>query len=148
MQKVPLHQHCQSLVEQKLMAVETALREAKGAAHEETKSSAGDKYETSRAMMHLEQEKLARQRAEVLKLRKVLDQINPYQTSGQVSLGSLVESSRGMFYLAVSLGAIVWEGKTYFVISAVAPIGQALRGLRAGDTFAFNGDTVTIRRVW
>ena len=145
--KIRLHEHCRWLVQQKIADLEAARREAQGAANEETKSSAGDKYETGRAMMHLEQEKLARQQAEALKLHQVLDQINPHRTSDQVMLGSLVETNHGTFYVAVSLGNVAWEDDSYFVISPVAPIGQALLGLRAGDAFTFNGNTVRIDKV-
>ena len=148
MQKLRLHQHCQLLVQQKIDALEAAMREAQGAANEETKSSAGDKYETGRAMMQLEKEKLAGQRAEVLKLKRVLDQVNPQRPSDQVTLGSVVATSQGTFYVAISLGSVSFEETTYFVISPVAPIGQALRGLRTGDHFVFNGKAVTISDVW
>ena len=147
MQKTRLHEYCQSLVQQKLTSVEEALQAARGAAHQETKSSAGDKYETGRAMMHLEQEKLARQRSEALKLKKVLDQINPRRVSEQIALGSLVTTSRGIFYVAVSLGSVAFEEASCFVISPVAPLGQVLQGLRVGDTFPFGGATETVDRI-
>ena len=147
MKKLRLHEHCQWVVQQKLTGVEEALQAARGAAHQETKSSAGDKYETGRAMMHLEQDKLARQRVEVLKLKKVLDQINPRRKAEQVTLGSLVTTSRGTFYVAVSLGSMVFEETSYFVISPVAPLGQALQGLRAGDSFTFGDTTETVERI-
>ena len=147
MLKIRFHEHCHSLVQEKLAEIEAAMREAQEAANEETKSSAGDKYETSRAIMHLEKEKLASQRTEILKLIRVLEQINPHRPADPITLGSLVETSQGTFYLAVSLGNVTFEGNTYWVISPVAPIGQALLGLRVGDNFIFNGNTVKITDV-
>ena len=148
MQKVGLHEHCQSVIQQKLDEIEAAIRQAQRAANEETESSAGEKYETGRAMMHLEKEKLASQQAATLKLKKVLDQINPRRPTDQIALGSLVDTSQGTFYIAVSLGSVLFEERRYLVISPVAPIGQALQGLRAGDDFVFNGNTVKINHVY
>lgn len=144
MQKLALYHHCQSLVQQKINEADTAMRAAQAAANEETKSSAGDKYETGRAMMHLEKEKLARQQAEALKLKKVLDQINPEHSATTVALGSLVQTDIGRFFVAVGLGSVTLDGQPCFVISPVAPIGRAMQGKRAGEEFMFNRETVRI----
>ena len=144
MQKKRLYAHCQSLVRRKIEEIEAAMREAQGAANEETKSSAGDKYETGRAMMHLEKEKLASQRAEVFKLKKVLDQIDPNRQLAKIALGSLVQTSRGQFFLAVGLGNVTIDEDSCFVISPAAPIGQAMLGLSAGERFTFRGEDVKI----
>ncbi len=147
MQKKQLYAHCQSLVQQKVEDLEAAMREAQGAANEETKSSAGDKYETGRAMMHLEKEKLASQRNEALKLKRVLDQIDPERQSTQVVLGSLVQTSHGRFFVAAGLGNITLNEESCFVISLAAPIGQSMLGLRVGECFTFNGKTMEIIEI-
>lgn len=147
MQKKRLYAHCQSLVRKKIEDIEAAMREAQGAANEETKSSAGDKYETGRAMMQLEKEKLASQRAEVLKLKKVLDQIDPNRQPTKITLGSLVQTSRGQFFVAAGLGNIMLDEEACFVISPTAPIGQAMMGLEAGEQFVFRGEVVKISEV-
>ena len=112
-------------------------------ANQETKSSAGDKYETGRAMMHLEKEKLASQRAEALRQKKVLDQIN-LSPSPAVALGSLVQTNRGWFFVAVGLGKMSLEQEECFAISPAAPIGQALMGKVAGEACTFNGASLII----
>lgn len=147
MNKTALYTHCQSLVQQKLDEAEAAMRAAQTAANEETKSSAGDKYETGRAMMHLEKEKLASQHAEALKLKKVLDQINPSRRTEKVALGSLVETNVGWFFVAVGLGQVKVEGQTYFLISPAAPIGRLLWGKAVNESFIFNGKEVVINHI-
>lgn len=57
--------HCRQYIHQRLDTVTRALEEVRQAVNEETKSSAGDKHETSRVMMQLEQEKLSLQLVEV-----------------------------------------------------------------------------------
>ncbi|WP_244939755.1 hypothetical protein [Kaistella daneshvariae] len=73
------------------------------AANNETKSSMGDKYETSREMVQQEINNLQIQLKENLKARNSLQiiNVNPHQNVG---LGSLVETDKGLFYIAVS-----WE---------------------------------------
>ena len=147
MNKTALYKHCQSLVQQKLDEAEAAMRAAQAAANEETKSSAGDKYETGRAMMHLEKEKLASQHAEALKLKKVLDQINPDRRTEKVALGSLVQTNIGWFFIAVGLGQVKVEGQTYFLISPAAPIGRLLWKKSVDESFTFNGKEVVIKGI-
>ena len=147
MNKHDLYAHCQSLVQQKLDEAGKAMHAAQAAANEETKSSAGDKYETGRAMMHLEKEKLASQHAEALKLKKVIDQINPDRPTEKVELGSLVETSMGWFFVAIGLGQVKVEGQTYFLISPAAPIGRLLWGKSVDESFTFNGKEVVVKNI-
>lgn len=147
MQKKQLYEECQRLIQQRIDVIDAAMREAQGSANEETKSSAGDKYETGRAMMHLETEKLTSQRVEILKLKRVLDQIDPLRPASDVSLGSLVHTEQGLFYLAVGLGTVAVEEQFCTVISPMAPLGQALRGHRIGDQVTFNGRSFSIHNI-
>ena len=97
-----------------LLALDKAAQQS---ANNETKSSAGDKYETGRAMMHLEKERLARQMIEVAKLRKPLEMINPEKIESTVALGSIVTTENRNYFLSVSLGEVELEEEKYFCIS-------------------------------
>ncbi len=147
MDKKGIHERCRWLVAQKIDQSEAAIQEAQRAANEETKSSAGDKYETGRAMMHLEQEKLASQRAAALQLKKVLDQIDPDRLQPQVTLGSLLQTNRGWFYVAVGLGQIEVGHESCFVISPAAPLAKALWGRKAQEVVQFDQETIRILLV-
>ena len=144
MKKKTIHERCLWLVQQKITDAESAIREAQRAANEETKSSAGDKYETGRAMMHLEQEKLASQRASAQQLLMILHQIDPDRRPARVELGSLVKTGQGWFYVAVGLGKIQVEDESCFVISPAALLGQALWGRQAGEEAMLNAKPVQI----
>lgn len=116
-------------------------------ANEETKSSAGDKYETGRAMMELEKRKYAQQLSNALQLKKTMDQITPEKKQERVNLGSLVKTSNGTFYIAASLGQTTIDGISCFIISTASPIGKACMALKAGDSFTFNGGEYRIEEV-
>lgn len=120
---------------------------AQQAANEDTKSSAGDKYETNREMMQAEKDKAMQQLSEASKLRKVLDGINPKNNSESVGLGSLVKTNIGLFYIAVAIGEFEIDKSKVFGISPVSPIGSALKGYEKGDNINFNGREVIIELV-
>jgi transcription elongation GreA/GreB family factor len=145
--KKKLHSKCYKIASQKVNELSSIIQEAQDAANNETKSSAGDKHETGRAMAQLETEKLTKQLSEALKLEQTLSQINPETEHQQVGLGSLVTTNNGIFYITASLGKIELENKLYFVISAVSPIGQLLIGLKKNDSFSFNGKGYLINNI-
>lgn len=70
----------------------------------------GDKYETSREMVQQEINNLQIQLTEIIRVKNSLKSIsvNPHQNAG---LGSLVETDKGLFYIAVSLGMIDYGKK-------------------------------------
>jgi transcription elongation GreA/GreB family factor len=135
------------LLGSRIQAVEEAMHAVQHDGYEETKSSAGDKYETGRAMIHLEMEKLSTQREEFLKSKATLDKLDFQKSSDVIQPGSVVLTDDQRFYLAVSLGQISVDGNTYFCISPAAPIGQALLGKRKGDTISFRNQRFKILDV-
>ena len=58
--KQTLYNFCVTYINQRMATAQQAIHTAQASANEETKSSAGDKYETGRAMMQLEIEKIVR----------------------------------------------------------------------------------------
>jgi len=145
--KVKLYELCTAFVGQRIASSQKAIEHAQLAANEETKSSAGDKYETGRAMMQLEIEKQSVQLGEAMKLKQVLSLINPEKTSDTVQSGSLVVTDQGNFYISISAGKLDVEGITYFAVSPVSPIGALLMGKKSGEAIQLNGKSFTIRKI-
>ena len=146
--KMKVHALCLEQAEQQISSAQEAMKAIQLASNQETKSSAGDKYETGRAMMQLEQEKNARQLMEAMKLKKVLDQLNPAKECKEVSPGALIFTNNGNFYLSAGLGKFTMEGKEYMAISAVSPLGQQLKGLKAGQEAKVNGRNFKIEALF
>jgi len=147
MDKQRVHQALQVKAQARLSDLQAALNDAMAATADDSKSTAGDKHETSRAMAHLEQEKLGVQYSEATKLLEVLKRIDPDTTSPTVRLGSLVETSIGWFYLSVGLGQITIDGASVFSLTPMALFGQVLLGKKAGDTISWQGKDVRIIEV-
>jgi transcription elongation GreA/GreB family factor len=117
------------------------------ASNNETKSSMGDKYETSREMVQQDINNLQIQLNENTRARTSLKliSVNPHQI---ISLGSLVETEKGLFYIAVSLGEIRYNEKKIFVISTESPLGKTLAGKKKGDQISLNNLKQTIQNLW
>ena len=114
----------------------------------ETKSSAGDKHETNRAMLQLEMEKASQQFITVNKMNEVLQKININAYSKTAKLGSLIYTNQHIYFLAVSLGEIEVFGNKIFVISTLSPIGRLLLGKTKGDTFFFNQKQMDVLNIF
>lgn len=145
--KQHLYEACQFYIDQRIKTIENAIASAKEAATDDTKSSAGDKYETTREMMQQEIDRNTTQLNEALKLRQALSLIDPQSSSETTQNGSLVITNNGNFYLSVSAGAIDIDGTIYFAISPVSPIGSKLLKLKKGDKFTFNNKEYLITEI-
>lgn len=142
--KEELHEHCHKLVDDRIALARKLIQEAQTASNQDAKSSMGDKYETSREMMALEMRKAGEQLQESSKLKQVLSELNIGLISKKISLGSLIATSIGSFYLSISLGQMQIKGKTIFVLSAVSPLGKELLNKQKGDSFVFNSRNIEI----
>jgi transcription elongation GreA/GreB family factor len=142
-----LYNYCLLYIEQRVSTIQKAIKDAQASANEETKSSAGDKYETGRSMMQLEIEKNTTQLAQALKLKQALSLINPDKKSSDVQNGSIVITDQSNYYIAISINQIDIEGTTYFPISPASPIGLKMMGLKKQDSFQWNKTTYTIREI-
>ncbi len=143
-----LFKKCTEIVNEKINHINTALKEAQDAANNETKSSAGDKHETSRAMAQLETEKLTNQLTEALKLLTVLAKVNLSTNNKTIALGSLVVTNKNNFYISISLGKLTIDNETIFAISTLSPIGKLLLTKKEGTTFNFNSKNYTISKIY
>jgi transcription elongation GreA/GreB family factor len=145
--KSKLYQHCLSYIGQRIETSRQAIAEAQHSADEETKSSAGDKYETGRAMMQLEMEKHASQLEESQKLKRILEAVDIHVNSEVIIPGSIVFTDQTNFFLSIGAGQVDIDGKIFLNVSAASPIGNKMIGLKAGDSFQMNTKTYKILKV-
>ncbi|MGW9684488.1 3-oxoacyl-ACP synthase [Flagellimonas sp. 2504JD1-5] len=145
--KEQLLNFCWESIEEKAARLKKRSTELQESLGSETKSSAGDKHETGRAMVQLEQEKLGNQLMELDKTKAILQKVDVAKNSSKIILGSLVKTSTTNYFIAVSTGMYVKEGDTVFCISPSAPIAQLLLGKEQGDSIAFNGTKMEILEV-
>lgn len=135
--KTELFAICHQNLDEKLSMLENRLESLKDARDNETKSSAGDKFETGRAMMQSEIDKCNGQLFQVRQDKAKLKVLAKTSVEDQVIPGALVETSTGKYLIAIGMGKILYENKEYYGISAQSPIGKALLGKRVGDVYTF-----------
>jgi hypothetical protein len=136
--KQQVYHHCLGLLQNKQKVLEDALKQALESGNQDSKSSAGDKHETAKAMLQLEQEKLAKQIQTIEQQTALLYQYAPATKHSSVVSGSLVQTNRGYFYIAVGLGKLSIDNINCFAISAQSPIGQVLLNKQVNDRIVFN----------
>jgi hypothetical protein len=145
--KTQLHALCAAFVQERIEAAQAAMLTAQESANSETKSSAGDKYETGRAMAQEERNRNAVQLQQALQLQGELTRINPELPCDTVRPGALVTTSMGRFFVSISAGKLTVEGQDYFAVSVAAPVAAALSGKRAGESVLFNGKPVQVKYI-
>jgi len=145
--KDELYKACKVFIDDRLQSVLDRIANIQESLKSETKSSAGDKHETGRAMLQLEREKAGNQLADIQEQQELFSKVTIGGVSDVVRLGSLVYTSSGIYFLAISVGAITVATNTYYAISPRSPIGKVLLGKVNGDVFVFNGVTRTITAI-
>ena len=145
--KQELYSLCKAHLEKGINEVASAIADMRSAMHNETKSSMGDKYETTREMLQQEinmnMDRLSKMKAELA----ALEAIDINNTSAIVVPGSVVTTDSGDFFLSVSIGKLMVDGKQYYAVSLLSPIGLQLKGKQQGEAFSLNGKAYNILSI-
>ena len=145
--KEELYKACKVFIDDRLQVVLDRIANIQESLKSETKSSAGDKHETGRAMLQLEREKAGNQLADIQKQQELFSRVIIDASSEVARLGSIVTTNKGVYFLAISVGAIEIGTKRYYAISTSSPIGKVLLGKKNGEEFSFNGITQQIQEI-
>ena len=138
---------CRSFLDERIKNLEAQLRELTSGAENDSKSSAGDKHETSRAMMQLEHENISRQLDGFLKEKNELVQLDT-TTNDVITKGSLIKTNRGFIFLSVAIGKITVDSTDVMALSTRSPLGSKLLGLKKGACAEVNGMRYQIEEIY
>ena len=139
--------HVKKLLDEKLVKFQNELRQLQKSSNEETKSSMGDKYETGRAMVMQEQEKMADQIEQVQGQLRMLNAINLTKDFVEAQFGAMIITKLGVYFISISYGILEFKKQKVFMISANAPVAQAMLGKSKGDEFILNGRKIEIQKI-
>jgi len=145
--KSALLEACKDFVGKRFNKVKQTIADIEESLMEESKSSAGDKHETGRAMLQIDRENAGKQLHEIEKLQQLLPRIDVKATSNYARLGSLVYTDKATYFLSISIGDMVVSKTHYFCVALQSPIGQLLSGKKKGDHIVFNGKEHKITSV-
>lgn len=136
--KKKVHAVCAQQIDARINELEALIADARASSQNETKSSAGDKHETARAMAHLEEEKN----------QQSLQQFNKMRQAFQQQSHTLVYTCKGYFYISVALGKVEVDGKPVMVISPASPLGSELLTLGENEQTEVNNIQYTAISIW
>lgn len=144
--KKSLYDFCSDYANKRIKTVNDALRDAQAGANAESKSTAGDKHDTSRSMMQIEVEQLSKQLSEAKQLKADLEKISPSakQAGGP---GALVMTTNGNYFIAIAAGKTEIGGVSYFTVSAISPIATTLKGVTKDKLVKFNDVAIKVLDV-
>ena len=146
--KINLFKHCEIVLNKKLNTFYNQKKELKQALNSESKSSAGDKHEIGRAMIHLEMEKLGNLITEAEQNFKKLQSIKNHNNNSEViGLGSAVLTDKANYYISIAADIYKINSKMFYCISSKSPIGKLLIGKKLDDKIEFNNQVMKIIKI-
>lgn len=145
--KEELYKDCLDFVSKRLATVQAVISSNQKALESETKSSAGDKHETGRAMLQLEMEKVSQQLLVTQQMKETLSKINFSKEVDVVCLGAVVETNIANYFISIGAGELKKRSKTYYAVSIMSPIGKILLGKRIDNEVVLNGKIIKIKNI-
>ena len=145
--KPEIHQTIVTLLSESILQATRDYELAKESRDSDTKSSAGDKFETGREMMQKEMDKISATLDQYKNQVNLLSKINLHRNYPVVDLGGLIATDQGIYYLSIGLGKIEINSEVIYAISLDSPIGLLFKGKRAGDIVEFRGKTLKINQL-
>ncbi len=142
--KQKLQEQIANILETKISELNSAIEQAQKSANEETKSSAGDKYETGRAMAHNTIAMYQNQMTQFLTDKQVFESINFDLQTDKISNGSLVNTNIGMLFFAISVGKQTVGSTVVQTLSMGSPLGKELYHKQKGDSVMLNGKKISV----
>ncbi len=145
--KVEIHETILKLLTNSIVHATKDYELAKESRDLDTKSSAGDKFETGREMMQREMDKISASIDQSKNQLNFLSKINLNRPYSTVDLGCLIITDQGIYYISIGLGKVEINAEIIYAISLDSPIGQIFKGKRVGDILEFRGKTLKINQL-
>ena len=146
--KQKIYDACLQVVNDKIQNFQNTLNDLSEGAENDSKSSAGDKHETARAMMQLEQEKISKQLDETLSQKAILQKMDVHVKSNHIQNGSLIKTNHGYLFLSIALGKIKTDKTDVIVLSAASPLGVKLVGKEVNSFVEINTAKYIIEDIY
>lgn len=139
-------EHCKNILSAKIEALRNDIEHLKNDIAEDTKSSAGDKFETSREMANQERQKLSNQLELTRRSLGLLENIRDL-ANDKIKVGHLIETDSSLIFITISLGIELIQDQHVLVVSPNSPLGQAFLDKTTGDVVDFNGKAYLIKEI-
>lgn len=142
-----LYNHLLKIIELRIETANYDIQNAMESRDNETKSTAGDKYETGRTMVQFELEKNMEQLNKAILLKNELAQINLHGKFEKAEFGSIVKTTHDNYFISVGLGKINAGNDVFYAVSLASPIGKILNNKKVGDEVNFLEKKIIITEI-
>lgn len=146
--KEKVYQTAIAQVKEKINLLKTERKAINDGILEDTKSSAGDKFETGRETMSRD---LMTVENQLKQANFEFDELCRFQAikepSATVQEGSLVQVGSDQYLISISLGQISVDGQKLFMLSRNSPLGEILVGCKKNDQIEFRGRNLKITEL-
>jgi hypothetical protein len=137
---------CIEILESKIESTRVLIKEIEQSAAEYGPPK--DRYDSFRNQLSRRRELLAEQ---IMRAETEIDIIKRIDIKRQeliVSLGAIVITTKQKLFVSVGLGKFEFDLDIYYAVSPDAPLIQAMKGLKKGDTFEFRGEQIRIIEIF
>jgi len=135
------------IVNEKIEVASNAIQSATDARDNESKSSAGDKYETGREMMQIEIDKSTVQLNHAKHLKDELSRIIVSKMLKKATFGSLIVTNQETYFLSIGIGKLMVNEEHIYVISIDSPLGKSFLNKRVGEHVVFQAKELIIQEI-
>lgn len=135
-------------LQERIKLAKESYQDAKESRDHETKSSAGDKHETGRAMM---QQEMDRTETRIIQLQTFINEFKNLPVDEDMSVvapGSVVQTDSGCYFIGLSLGKVHIDDWFIHAISVASPLGRLLLRKTTGEEVVLNGTIQKINAIY
>ncbi len=145
--KQKLYEACLKMQRNSVQRVKDVMKEAQESALADDENSE-ELFDSYREQMQHTRDMYASQLQVAQNDLEVLERVPGNDLTTVIESGAVVRTENQNFFVAISLGKVDLDGKTYFPISTSSPIFQAMVGLKQGASFQFRDKKYTIKEVF
>ena len=112
-----------------------------------TKSSAGDKYETSVEMEQQSRNQLEKQLVQNKRHLTELELLKTELNATSCKKGTLVHCSNQLLFISIPFGKFIFEEKEILILGPTSPLAQVFLGKKEKETVVFAGKSYYIDKI-
>lgn len=139
--------HLEKIIDKKVLDSRKYMESIERSIHSESKSTAGDKHDTSRELMQQERNKAAQNLSNQLAMQKTLIQLKIIDANIAIGFGSLIETQGNVIFIGLALGKINYLNREIVCISPLSPLARVLEGMQVGEVCTFNEVIYEIKQL-
>lgn len=143
-----LKKECGFVLKKRSINSNSAMQDSQESANNQEKSSAGDKYETSRAMGQIDRDMYAYQLLEAEKDMTIITNLEIDKINQVIKPGSVFEINSQLIFVAIGLGTILVNNISVLVISYKSPLYEQLKFKSVGDHVFFKNENHQIETIF